>query len=492
MKNLVLLYVIRMTKLFTYAFLVQLLSMSFLFAWNGNAQVKDIEEVMITLSFDNTKIEKAFYSIEKMTGFNFVHTDMELKDVPRVNTFDKDTQSVYSLLSIIGQQTGLYFKQVNQNIHVRKADNLGQEILQKPNNLRDDIEVSGIVTDASGAPIPGATVSVPGSAIGTATDLDGKYVLEVPEGSVLVFSFIGFESQRIEVSNQSVIDVVLNEDLASLEEVVVVGYGTQQKSHLTGSVGSLEMDEELSSRPMVEFGQALYGKIAGVQVINSSGRPGGSSTIQIRGINSISANSSPLIVIDGIPLPNYDLNLINPSDIESIEILKDAASAAIYGSRGANGVVLVTTKSGKSGKGKVNINYSYGLQEKIDKIKVMNSAEYAQASIDAAQNGWLESGGDPNAPNTVEARGHYKYTWPEDFNNPENLPNTDWQDLIFRVAPMQRVDVNVSGGNENTNYLISGGYVNQEGIVINSDYKKYSLNLKVSSKVTDWAEVGAC
>lgn len=154
------------------------------------------------------------------------------------------------------------------------------------------------------------------------------------------------------VSNQSVIDVILNEDLASLEEVVVVGYGTQQKSHLTGSVGSLEMDQELSSRPMVEFGQALYGKIAGVQVINSNGLPGGSSTIQIRGINSISANSSPLIVIDGIPLPNYDLNLINPSDIASIEILKDAASAAIYGSRGANGVVLVTTKSGKSGKGR--------------------------------------------------------------------------------------------------------------------------------------------
>tara|TARA_R110000868_G_scaffold11200_7_gene54897 strand:- start:29242 stop:32643 length:3402 start_codon:yes stop_codon:yes gene_type:complete len=479
-----------MTKLFTYAFLIQLLSMSFLFAWNGNAQVKDIEEVMITLSFENSKIEKVFSSIENKTGFNFVHTDFELKEIPRVSSIGDNTKSVYSLLTDLGRQTGLYFKQVNQNIHVRKADDLGKKTLQKLNNLSDDIEVSGTVTDANGTPIPGATISVPGSAIGTATDLDGKYALSVPEGATLIFSFIGFESQRVVVSNQSVIDVILNEDLASLEEVVVVGYGTQQKSHLTGSVGSLEMDQELSSRPMVEFGQALYGKIAGVQVINSNGRPGGSSTIQIRGINSISANSSPLIVIDGIPLPNYDLNLINPSDIASIEILKDAASAAIYGSRGANGVVLVTTKSGKSGKGKVTINYSYGLQEKIDKIEVMNSAQYAQASIDAAQNGWVESGGDPNAPNTVEARGHYKYTWPEAFNNPESLPNTDWQDLIFRVAPMQRVDINVSGGNENTNYLISGGYVNQEGIVINSDYKKYSLNLKVSSKVADWAEIG--
>src|SRR5690606_33405500 len=176
--------------------------------------------------------------------------------------------------------------------------------------------VSGTVTDPNGEPIPGVTVSVPGTTIGTATDLDGRYSLTVQEGSTLVFSFIGFEPQSIAVGVRTVVDVVLNEDMASLEEVVVVGYGTQKKSHLTGSVGSLEMDQELSSRPIVEVGQALYGKIAGVQVINSNGRPGGSSTIQIRGINSISANSSPLIVIDGIPLPNYDLNLINPADID--------------------------------------------------------------------------------------------------------------------------------------------------------------------------------
>src|SRR5690606_4541830 len=167
-------------------------------------------------------------------------------------------------------------------------------------------------------------------------------------------------------------------------------------------------------------------------------------------------------------LPNYDLNLINPSDIKSIEILKDAASASIFGSRGANGVVLVTTKSGQSGKAKLSINYSYNLQETIGKIDVMDSYQYAAAAIDAAQNGWVETGGDPNAPNTIEARGQYKYTWPKELESPESLPNTDWQDLIFRTAPMHKIDMNLSGGNENMTYRLSGGYVDQTGIVITS------------------------
>lgn len=354
------------------------------------------------------------------------------------------------------------------------------------------ISITGTVTSAEdGTPLPGVNVIVKGTTVGTTTDVDGKYALQINEGhDVLIFSFIGYQSQEVSVGGRTVVDVVLKNDVKTLNEVVVVGYGTQKKSHLTGAVGSVKMDETLKSRPMVEFGQAMYGKIAGVQIINGNGRPGSSSSIQIRGINSISANSSPLIVVDGIPLPNYDLNLINPSDIESIEILKDAASAAIYGSRAANGVVLVSTRSGQSGKAKVTLNYSYGLQEVIDRVDVMNSAEYAQASIDAAQNGWLEIGGDPAAPNTLEARGHYKYTWPEAFEHPETLTDTDWQDEIFRVAPMQKIDLNVSGGTPNTTYMLSGGYVMQKGVVINSDYDKYSLNFKTISKVAAWAEIG--
>ncbi len=210
-----------------------------------------------------------------------------------------------------------------------------------------------------------------------------------------------------------------------------MGYGSRKRSDVTGAVGTVKIDNDISARPNAEFGQALYGKIAGVQVISGSGQPGASSSIQIRGINSVSAGSAPLIVVDGLPTPNYDLNLINSNDIESIDILKDAASAAIYGSRAANGVVLVTTKKGKAGRTKVELNYVAGLQNVIDKVDVMNSAEYAQAAIDAAQNSWVQKGGDPNAPNTIEARGQYKYTWPVALENPGPCPT--------RISRMQYI-----------------------------------------------------
>ena len=363
---------------------------------------------------------------------------------------------------------------------------------QPTQSLPVEQTINGKVTDLStDEPLPGVNVLAKGTATGTVTDIEGNYRLTVDDDvTTLVFSSIGFETIEEQINGRSSINMRLSADVQSLSEVVVVGYGTKQKADITGAQGTVDMDIDLQSRPMVEMGQAMYGKLPGVQVLNGNGRPGSSTSIQIRGINSISANSSPLIVVDGIPLPTYDLNILNPADIKSIEVLKDAASAAIYGSRGANGVVLVTTISGQSGKAKVSLNYSYGLQEVINRIDVMDAYEYAQASIDAAQNGWIETGGNPNAPNTIEARGQYKYTWPEELENPENLPNTNWQDLIFRVAPMQKIDLNVAGGTDNTSYRVSGGYVKQQGIVINSDYDKYSLNFKVSSKVADWAELG--
>ncbi|GAA4433048.1 TonB-dependent receptor [Ravibacter arvi] len=353
------------------------------------------------------------------------------------------------------------------------------------------VVVKGTVRSAADqSAAPGINVILKNSTVGTTTNAEGHYEIQVPGDGILVFSGIGYQSRALEVGNRTHLDTDLEPDIRQLSEIVVVGYGTQKKSDVTGAVGSVKLDREINSRPLVELGQALYGKVPGVQVLSGNGRPGTSSTIQIRGINSISAGSSPLIVIDGMPIPGYDLNLLSPGDVESIEILKDASSAAIYGSRGANGVILITTRSGKEGKTKFNVHYAYTSQRPIDRIKVMNSREYAQASIDAAQNGWIESGGDPNAPNTIEARKQYKYTWPTAFDNPETLENTDWQDLIFRTAPMHKVELNGSGGNSKTNFIVSAGYVRQQGIVITSDYRKYTFSLKANSRIKSWLNIG--
>lgn len=350
--------------------------------------------------------------------------------------------------------------------------------------------VTGTVTSSTnGEGIPGVSILIKGTSTGTVTDLNGNYSLSVPdEDAILEFSFVGFNSQEVPVNGRSVINVALEEDVTSLEEVVVVGYGTQEKGHLTGAIGSIDMKD--IDRPTADFGQAMYGKVAGVRIQNSSGQPGASSRIQIRGITSLSGGSGPLVVIDGTPMPSIDLNTINSSDIASIQILKDAASAAIYGSRAANGVVLVTTKQGKAGDPSVSVNYTYSIQKVMNKIDMMSGPEYAQASIDAAQAGWVDSGGDPNAPNTIEARGEYKYTWPLALENPETLWNTDWQELTSRAAPMHKFDLSTSGGGENSNYYLSAGILDQEGIIITTGYQRYTLNVNAESKVRDWFTVG--
>jgi TonB-linked SusC/RagA family outer membrane protein len=354
--------------------------------------------------------------------------------------------------------------------------------------------VHGIVVDSrTEEPVIGATVVIKGTAgNGVVTDLNGEFILNITKLPVVIeVSYIGYKPEEIDIYEiSSRLTIPLTENFNLLDEIVVVGYGTQKKSHLTGAVGSIRLDEEIAGRPVVELGQALYGQIPGVQVTTASGRPGSSSSLSVRGITSISAGTAPLIVIDGIPSPEYDLNLINYSDVASIEVLKDASSAAIYGSRGSNGVILITTRKLKSDKPKVTVNYLFGIQNIANKIPVMNAAEYAEAYKDAAQNGWIDSGGDPNAPNTYDARGQWRYTWPEIFNTPERLIDTDWQDAIFRTSPINKLDANISGGTDRLNYSLSGGIVDQQGIVPTSEYRKYSFSLKLSSKLNERIEVG--
>jgi TonB-linked SusC/RagA family outer membrane protein len=348
-------------------------------------------------------------------------------------------------------------------------------------------KIAGIVKDALNEPLTGVNVIIRGTTTGSITNSDGAYSIEVPENnSVLEFSIIGFVKQQITVGSRRVIDVTMLEDSRALEEVVVVGYGTVKKSDLTGAVSSIK-SEELQKLPMTSIDQGIQGRAAGVQVTNASGAPGASISIRVRGGNSLSSGNEPLFVIDGFPiaagnmadaqkggmLNSNTMASINPNEIESIEILKDASSAAIYGSRGANGVVLITTKRGKAGETKVSYDGYFGVQSIANKLEMMNGEEFATMANIAAENTGL-------AP--IYGGVDEKWREPSYYRN----NSTDWQDLIFRDAIMHNHQISINGGSDKTQYAITGNYFDQDGIVINSDLKRASLRANIDTKLSSW------
>lgn len=340
--------------------------------------------------------------------------------------------------------------------------------------------VSGRVTGQSGDGLPGVNIVIKGSSKGTTTNANGQYLLtDVPAGATLTFSSIGFVAQELAVGNRngqprSTLDVTLAPDERSLTEVVVVGYGTQRKIETTGAIASVKA-AELVQTPVANVAQGLQARVAGVQVTQSSSAPGGSISVRIRGTNSINGSSEPLYVVDGIQVGGNGnsanssdlspLSSINPNDIESVEVLKDASSAAIYGARAANGVVLITTKRGKAGQTRVSYDGYYGTQRVNKTLPLLNNTQFA-----ALENEIFKSQifADPNNPG----------------------PNTDWQSLIFRDAPIQNHQLNVSGGSEKTTFSLSGNYFNQQGIIINSSFKRYSFRLNFDHRVSKFLSVG--
>lgn len=330
-----------------------------------------------------------------------------------------------------------------------------------------NVLVTGTVTSSDNSPLPGVNVLVKGTSTGTVTDAEGKYSLDAPPSGTLVFSFIGMKTLEVNINNQSVVNMTMDADISQLDEVVVVGYGTQKKSDLTGSVSSVT-SKDIKTVPVASLSQALQGRAAGVQVSQTSNAPGGGVSIRIRGGNSIQGGNEPLYVIDGFPVYNENGPTISPNDIESIEILKDASATAIYGSRGANGVVIITTRRGKAGKPSILFESYYGVQEVRKKLDMLNATQLAQ----------LVNEGISNA-------------------NPANPPaftdeqiaglgtGTNWQDEIFRSAPVQNYQLTVSGGDDKTQYSISGNIYDQDGIVINSNYKRTSFRVNLDRKVND-------
>ncbi|WP_169513460.1 SusC/RagA family TonB-linked outer membrane protein [Flexithrix dorotheae] len=329
--------------------------------------------------------------------------------------------------------------------------------------------ISGKVTSSEDSqPIPGVNILIKGTSNGTTTNFDGEFKLSANPGETLIFSYIGYINQEIEISSQTQLDIVLEPDMQQLEEVVVVGYGTQKKADLTGSVSSISGDEiSKMSSPRIE--QALMGKTAGVQISAVDASPGAGLSIKIRGDNSINANNEPLVVIDGFI--GGDLRSLNTNDVESIEVLKDASATAIYGSRGSNGVIIVTTKSGKSGKTEVSLTAEYGFQKLNKKLDLMNGTEYwALRRLNSADL-------DPTA-------------W--EVTNIDTLgAGTDWQDEIIQDAPIKRYNARITGGNEKTRYAAFIDYIDQAGIVKNSDYSKGSVRLNLDHDISDKARFGA-
>jgi len=355
--------------------------------------------------------------------------------------------------------------------------------------------VTGYVTDAENQPIPGVSVVVKGTTVGMVTSPEGRFSVTLPSGATtLVFSFIGYVTQEIPVDNRSVIGVVLLENLKAMDEVVVIGYGVQRKSDLTGATVSVS-SEKLSGSIIANIDQGLQGRAAGVTAVYTSGQPGSAVSIRIRGQGSLRAEASePLYVVDGVPLQNvsqsgFDIGLggamgngstqafsglsgINPSDILSMEILKDASATAIYGSRGANGVVLITTKSGKTGEAKFSYEGMYGLQDQIARLDIMNLQQFAQYSTDWASE---TSGRDPRV----------------EFQDPSILgKGTDWQEALYRLAPMQSHQLSASGGTDKVRYYVSGNYFDQTGTVVGTDFKRYSGRVNLDSDLKKWFKLG--
>lgn len=345
--------------------------------------------------------------------------------------------------------------------------------------------IQGKISLASGMPLSGVSVSVKGGLQGTTTGNTGYFTLTVPKGNdTLVISHIGYVTQEVAVRNRAVISIILQEDKNELSQVMVIGYGTVKKSDLTGSVVSIKSDE-LKAVPATSFDQAIQGRAAGVQVTQISGKPGAETSIRIRGTSSINAGNEPLYVIDGMLVSSDGgdlttgvtrgprisaLSSINPSDIESIEILKDASATAIYGSRGTNGVVIITTKRGHAGQGSVNFEMYQGLQDVANKLKLLNAAQFANFVNDAKL----------NANQTPI------------YVNPKNLgAGTDWQAALYRSAPMANYQLSVSGGDDKTKYSLSGSYFNQSGIITSSNFKRYSFRMNLDRNINKVLSVGS-
>ena len=450
------------------------LFLSFMACFTVNAQ-------KVTLQFRQVKLAKVFEAITQQTGLTVAYS-RPIVNPDRVVSIEANKEELSNVLAQLLKGMNVAFEIGETKIYLKE-----KTVSETPQKGERLITISGIIVDEKGEMIIGASIAVQGTTLGTITNADGEYSLaNVPENSQITISFIGYQSISLPANAKALGKIVMKEDNELLDEVVVVGYGTQSKARVTGSIASLKK-EQIKDMPVTSFEQAIAGQMPGVQVMQQSGTPGSGSSIKVRGASSITAGTNPLIVIDGFPMTTSNTaTLLNPEDIESIEVLKDASSAAIYGSRGANGVIVVTTKKGKEGKTNINAKAYFGVQKVSHKIEMMDAYEYANFMTTARNNYWVDLNPGVNKP-TDDNNTRVKKARIPDYivpylNGETGLINTDWQDEIFQTAAMQQYDISVSGGNQKLSHYTSASFVSQDGIIKNSGFQRFSKTRQISEK----------
>jgi TonB-linked SusC/RagA family outer membrane protein len=435
----------------------------------------------ITLSERNASLEKVLKKIRSQSGFNFLYEDTDLAKAKTVNV-DFSDASISEALDRLFVNQELTYSIRDKTVVIKSGKAIPSD------QVRVVINIRGKVLDGEGKPLPGANIRVKGEAKGTTASASGEFELKgIDPKSTLVVSYIGFLSKEVAVNDQTQLTITLELDQSKLNEVVVIGYGTAKRSDLTGSVGQVNISD-FQQAPVRSFDEALAGRVAGVQVTSSEGQPGSGIDITIRGANSLTQDNSPLYVIDGFATENFDNNSINPEEIESIDVLKDASATAIYGARGANGVIMITTKRGKVGLPAIKYNGSYGIQNNIYEVPLMSPYEYLKLQNEITstdfKNAYLGPVIDPANPTAPPT---YKYTL-EDYRNTEGI---DWQSQLFRTAPMSSHSLSMSGGTDKTRYSVSGQLFMQDGTIINSGYRRQQGKMTLDQTVSSKLKVGA-
>jgi len=460
----------------------------------------------ITLDKRNVPLEKVFQFVEKQTDYVFAYNTKEVKNTSI--DINVKNSSIEEFMESCLEGLPFNFRIVKNNILVRKK---GLEIETTDLSIVQQRQVRGQVTDEQGEPLVGVSVKIKGTTVGTVTDVNGQYTISVPEGSAsLVLSYVGFQTQEVLITGQAQLETVLVEDLAKLEEVVVIGYGTAKKSDLTGSVARVDADT-YQNQAMTQVTDMLAGTVPGISLNQETSAAGG-GTLEIRGPSSLNANTAPMVVLDGV-VYNGSVRDINPADIETIDILKDASSAAVFGSKAASGVILITTKKGKTGKPTIDFSTKVGIAGTTHDLKPFGPKDYLNFHRDFQQqfhsdlpygyffhpdelpNGltveeWRGFSSNPAADNVDEWIGRIGL-WPVEIENYKAGRTTDFYDLVVRPALRQDYSLGAGGGTENLRYYFSIGYLDNEGIIVGDEFSTVRTRLNLDLDVTDWLSVGA-